>query len=283
MNNIYEMPDFFIVGASKSGTTFFAEVLKNHPDICFSKIKEPNFFSSFDRNLISISSDQLLEYKKLFNPSNCKQLMGESSVNYLKSDNAIYWIKKYIPSAKIVIILRNPLERIVSLYEMYYRLGKMKIDFHEAFSKNSYLVKQCLLYESIKNYINTFSQKQVLIIIYDDFRKKPEYEFYNMCRFLGVREIYNPAVKARNKGGIPKSKALLWLKNRQLISIVKQILPDSLHTPLDNFIKYNFFAKIRLTSSQKKELINAFYSDVEMIGNLIDRNLCQEWLLINED
>ena len=136
-----KLPDFFIVGASKAGTTAICNSLASHPNICFSKKKEPNFFSEININLEEIPDDELLAYKKLFHIHSSMELSGEGSVNYLASHNAVYWIKKYIPSAKIIIILRNPIERIVSLYEMYSRLGKMKMTPEKAFTENSYLVK----------------------------------------------------------------------------------------------------------------------------------------------
>ena len=152
-----KLPDFFVVGAAKAGTTAICDIIATHPEICFSSVKEPNFFSTFEVTLQEISSDKLLEYQELFKCEDSEQLRGEGSVRYLNSDKALYWIHKYVPSAKIIIILRNPLERIVSLYEMYDRLGKMKLTYEEAFSENSYLVKQSILYKFIINYIKTFS------------------------------------------------------------------------------------------------------------------------------
>ncbi|MDJ0732407.1 MAG: sulfotransferase [Crocosphaera sp.] len=277
-----KLPDFFIVGASKAGTTAICNILATHPDICFSSVKEPNFFSSFDIALQEIPSNKLSEYKKLFRCEASDRLMGEGSVGYLNSNKALYWIHKYVPSAKIIIILRNPLERIVSLYEMYDRLGKMKVTYQEAFSKNSYLVKQSIVYESIINYINTFSRNQVFIMIYDDFRKQPQQELNSLYQFLGIGENFDPVITIKNKGGVPKSKLLNFLKFRPLIEIVKQIIPKSVHTQVDNFIKDKFFQKIKLTLKQKKELASIFYSDVQKIGDLLNRDLCQEWLTIDE-
>ena len=273
-----KLPNFFLVGASKSGTTAICDALTSHPDICFSENKEPNFFSNFDSDLKEIPDEQLLEYKKLFRHHSSEKLIGEGSVKYLMSRNAAYWIRKYIPSAKILIVLRNPLKRIVSLYEMYVRVGVMKMSPEEAFSENSYLINQCMMSEKIEHYINTFSRDQVFIMIYEDFLSEPEQEFNSLCRFLGVAENLNPVIRVRNRGGIPRSKLLNFLRDRRLIEIVKKVLPLSEGIWFDNFVKRTFFKKLSLKSNQKKELEKIFYSDVSKVGNLIDRDLLQETL-----
>ena len=272
-----KLPDFFIVGASKAGTTAICNSLASHPNICFSEKKEPNFFSEFDTSLEGIPDDQFLAYKKLFHIHSSMELSGEGSVKYLTSYNAVYWIKKYIPSAKIIIILRNPIERIISLYEMYSRLDKMKMTPEKAFTEKSYLVKQCMMYESIMRWINAFSREQVFIMIFDDFRENPMQEFKKLCLFLGLEENMNSIVDIKNRGGVPKSKILGLLANRNLIQVAKKVLPKSKHTKIDNFIKRAFFRKISLTSNQKKELESIFYTDITKIGNLIDRDLSFTW------
>lgn len=279
--NVNKLPNFFVVGASKAGTTAICDILATHPEICFSSIKEPNFFSSFDITLEEIPTHELSEYKQLFRCEASEKLMGEGSVGYLNSNQALHWINKYTPSAKIIIILRNPLERIISLYEMYDRLGKMKLTYQEAFSKDSYLVYQSILYKFVINYINTFSEKQVFIMIFDDFKKNPQQKMKTLYKFLGIEETFEAVIRSRNKGGVPKSKILNFLKFRPLIKIAKRVIPSSAHTSIDNFIKNKFFKKTTLTINKKKELANIFYPDVKAIGDLLNRDLCTEWLSID--
>lgn len=273
------LPDFFLVGASKAGTTAICDALANHPDICFSEKKEPNFFSDFDINLKEIPSDKLLKYQRLFRVQSPKQLLGEGSVKYLDSPNAAYWISKYIPSAKIMIILRNPIQRVVSLYEMYTRVGKMQMSPDQAFRVSSYLVKQCLIYDKIMLYIDTFSQDQVLLMIFDDFLKNQDQAFRRLCQFIGVEKVTGVNLKTRNKGGVPKSNFLNFMSNRNLVEIAKGIVPNSKHSQVDYFIKSMFFRKISLKPTQREELQRFFYDDVKKISTLFDRDLCQEWQL----
>ena len=273
-----KLPDFFVIGASKAGTTAICDVLAAHPDICFSEKKEPNFFSEFDLNSKEIPSERFLEYKELFHVHSSKQLLGEGSVQYLQqSRKAAYWINNYIPSAKIVIILRNPIQRVVSLYEMYTRIGILKISFEEAFTEGSDIVKQCLIYENIMHYFDTFSRDQVLIVIFDDLLNNQDQVFSRIFQFIGVREAMSVPLQQRNQGKFPKLRFLRLLFSRTLVELGKKILPESKHSQVDNFIKNTFFKKIQLTSNQKEELKRVFYSDVSKIGHLIGRDICQEW------
>lgn len=272
-------PDFFIVGASKTGTTAVCEALAKHPEICFSEVKEPNFFDSFDTSLKEIPSDKLSQYQSLFHVQSPMQQLGEGSVKYLDSLDANYWIRKYVPSAKIVIILRNPVQRIVSLYEMYTRIGIMKMGREEAFSVSSYLTRQCLLYQKILAYIDHFSREQVLIMVFDDFLKHEEQAFQKLCQFLGCQYTPEMTWSSRNKGGVPKSGVLSILSSRRLVEVAKRILPRSTHGQIDNFVKSTFFKKTSLDPIQKETLEQFFYEDVEKIGALIDRDLCAEWKL----
>lgn len=272
-------PDFFLVGASKAGTTAICDTLAKHPDICFSEVKEPNFFSGFDTSLEAIPDDELLKYQKLFAAKRQKQQLGEGSVKYLGSINANYWIKRYVPAAKIVIILRNPIQRVVSLYEMYTRLGKIQMSQEEAFAPDSFIVGQCCLYQKVLLYINSFSQDQVLVMTFDDFLRDQAQSFHHLCEFIGVQKTPDMLLSARNKGGIPRSNAFSIFKNRALIDVTKKILPSSRHAQIDNFVKSTFFKKASLQPSQEAELLKVFAKDAERTGILIGRDICSEWQL----
>ena len=271
------LPSFFVVGAPKAGTTSICETLANHPSVNFSQVKEPNFFLEFDKSLSEIPPQKMSEYEKLFDVNAPEKIRGEGSVRYLASENAVYWIKQYVPSAKIIIILRNPIDRIVSLYEMYNRLYDVNISKEEMIKEDHHLVKQCLMYDCIMSYIDSFSQDQVFIMIYDDFVKNPSNELNKLYKFLEIDEVNSISTNYRNKGGMPKSKFFNVFKNRQLIQTVKKFLPLSWHTPIDNFIKSIFFKKMSLTTEQKKKLANVFNSDVIKLSKLLDRDLCQIW------
>ena len=115
--------DFFIVGAPKAGTTSLFYYLNKNKGICMSSIKEPNFFSSQDLKIQKIYYDSLIldnlkEYERIFTPKNKQQIIGEASVSYLFYPNVANRIFDYNPRSKIIIILRDPVERAFSHYSM---------------------------------------------------------------------------------------------------------------------------------------------------------------------
>ena len=113
INKINRQPDFFVVGAAKSGTTALWKYFQQHPQIFVTKDiaqKELGYFS----NQYGIVNKN--DYLNFFKDAKPDQLIGEVCHAYLTSEESAEWIKKEVPNAKIIIMLRNPLERAYSLY-----------------------------------------------------------------------------------------------------------------------------------------------------------------------
>jgi len=144
MDNI-KLPNFLIVGAPKSGTTSLYYYLKEHPEIYMSKLKEPHFFSKECKNLPfrgpkdeSLGSTKYMnltweDYQNLFKGAITYKAVGEASADYLYYFKcSIKNIKKYLGNPKIIIILRNPIERAFSAYLHMLRDGREYLSFREA-------------------------------------------------------------------------------------------------------------------------------------------------------
>ena len=106
------IPDFVIVGAPKCGTTALASYLDGHPRIFLSRVKEPNYFC-FDAPGLRVV-DRLETYSGLFTPAQPGQLCGEASTAYLFSHAAVPAILESNPAARIIVLVRNPLEMVVA-------------------------------------------------------------------------------------------------------------------------------------------------------------------------
>src|SRR5919106_4688265 len=109
-------PDFFIVGAPKCGTTSLASYLDAHPQIFMSPVKEPKYFF-FDAPELRVI-DRLESYQRLFARAEPDQLCGEASTAYLFSKAAVPAILEANPAAKIIAMVRNPLEMVVSYHSL---------------------------------------------------------------------------------------------------------------------------------------------------------------------
>ena len=150
----------FIVGAPKAGTTSLYHYMDNHPEVKMSSKKEPDYFS--DRELFNQGLyyggnriDTLEKYKKLFLNMKEEKIMCEASVSYLYYPNVANRIKDYNPDAKIVIMLRNPVDRAYSHYTMIVKHGQEKLSFKDAIKNEKekfFPIYQKMLQDS--NYYN---------------------------------------------------------------------------------------------------------------------------------
>ena len=134
IGTIFMNPNFFIVGGSKCGTTNISYYLNLHPKIFFSKLNEPYYFCQWDvpenYNRNSMITD-MKKYLDLFKNVTTETIVGEASSPYLSCPHAASEIKKAFPNSKILISLRNPIERAHSAYFSYQFMLPTKQNFME--------------------------------------------------------------------------------------------------------------------------------------------------------
>ncbi len=192
------VPDFFIVGHAKSGTTALYEMLRTHPQIYMPVLKEPWFFASdmrprFYPRRSGIPPQTLAEYLALFADAEPDQRVGEASSSYLWSRTAAAAIAEVRPDARLIAILREPASFLRSLHlQLLQSHVEVKKDFAEAIAleadrregrnvPRSSHRPQLLQYadhvryvEQLRRYHEHFSAEQLLVLIYDDFRADNE-------------------------------------------------------------------------------------------------------------
>ena len=203
------LPDFFIAGHHKCGTTALWEMLRGHPQIYMPELKEPKFFAGdvLDRSQRRAYGDPqtLEEYMALFAPAATGQLAGEASPLYLWSRTAASEIADVQPEARVIAILREPASFLRSLH-LHWVLHHIETekDFGKAIAledvrrqghevpRPSYW-PQALLYsdhvryaEQLRRFHAQFPPEQVLALIYDDFRRENEATVRRVLRFLEV-------------------------------------------------------------------------------------------------
>jgi hypothetical protein len=224
------LPNFLIVGAAKSGTTSLYQYLHEHPEIFMSGNKEPQFFissvftnvSSDDPRyspLLDLTITEYDEYTKLFRNAGKYKAIGEATATYLYYyQEAIPDIKKYLNDVKIIIILRNPVDRAFSSYkhlvrEQYEtRSFEECLELEEARKQNNWSLLNFykdvwIYYRQVKAYIDNF--KQVKICLYDHLRADSTALIKDIYRFLVVSDRFSPNLnKQYNVSYIPKSTFL---------------------------------------------------------------------------
>ena len=215
--------DFFIVGAPKAGTTSLYHYLSEHPQVEMSSQKEPDYFSDkaiheqgmyYAKNRV----DTLDKYESLFVQKE-SVVYGEASVSYLFYENVAEDIKKYNPNAKIIIMLRDPIERAFSHYLMDYRLGLISDSFENVLAKISKHKNAHLFYQQyievskyakqIQRYLDFFKKENILFIDYEDFKKNVSKTVDQVYNFLNISTEFVADINTKHNTFImPKNKII---------------------------------------------------------------------------
>ena len=271
----------FIVGAPKTGTTSLYYYLNQHTNVCMSSIKEPNFFSAKEVNSLFYKSqivDDINEYHKLFS-QNKKQIIGEASVSYLFFNEVPNRIYKYNPKAKIIILLRNPIERALSHYLMDFRLGFCSENFEDIIAQPEIFPQYYQQYLELgnyflqlKRYLNVFNENQLSIVFYDDLKSNSQKVMKHIFSFLEI-EFQNLDYSIQNSFLSPSNIFVSELyKFNSLRKIVKSLFPE----PFLSLVKSIFFSnnsKPTFSVSIIKQL-NAYYkSDIVELEKLLNKDL----------
>ena len=202
------LPDFYIVGAPKCGTTTIYNWLRQHPAVYMPELKEPSFFCGFKKDWKGPMADHLRkivvssfdEYKSLFNdaPENAKK--GEATVHYLHSQEAVTNIKKATPNARIIIVLRNPVHRAFSEHMHMIRDGHEDKTFMESLALEEkrrtenwfpsfFHIQRSLYFTAVSRYLDAFGRENVQIHIFETLRESPETVFNSVLDFIDVPRI----------------------------------------------------------------------------------------------
>ena len=175
--------NFMLIGAMKCGTSTLAHILKNHPEIGFSRKKEPQFFSSTKDWKLHIN-----EYHKLFNFEEGK-IFGEASTLYTSypQNNLGIWndIYEYNKNMKFIYIVRNPVDRAISHYMHNYERGFIDETIENSL-KYTKIINTGRFFTQIKPFIDKFGLQNVLILSFDDLVYNREQLLREISGFLEI-------------------------------------------------------------------------------------------------
>jgi hypothetical protein len=293
-----KIPTFFIVGAPKSGTTAVYQFLRAHPQIFMPDFKEPNFFcTDFCATYPYAIRDQGM-YLSLFSGASTETQIGEASVWYLYSRQAAAAIRRFNPDVRIITILRNPVDAMHSLHAQRLWSGNEDIhDFRKALEAESdrrrgrrlppavqipegTLYRRVFRYaEQLQRYIDVFGRERIHIVIYDDFRARPDETYRKILRFLGVEECVQPHVQMVNSRRRIRSSRLhrLMLRPPKAVQRTMQlVLPPELRGKLYWRFMDAVVAKkggAPLDPELRTELTEAYAPEIRRLGDLLRRDL----------
>ncbi len=294
-------PNFFVVGAPKSGTTSLHDYLSQHPDVFMSKYKEPCFLAPDFLSPSYVQSEE--EYLRCFQGWQGERRVGESTTSYMYSKMAATKIGEYAPGAKIIVMLRNPVDMIASLHAQYVKTGNenilcfedaleaeaerakgKRIPAHFCYPNEYLLYRQVGKYaEQLHRYLSVFGRENVHVIIFDDFQQNSEKEFGSVCRFLGVSLNSEIDFAKHNSARSPRSKMLhymfLQLKSveSKIVKILKPIIPLQLRSLLRN--RYHSLWDLNMkagrdsVSIETRAVLSRFYrNDIKILEGLLGRD-----------
>jgi hypothetical protein len=295
------LPDFLVLGAARAGTTAIYEALNTHPDIRLTRTKETNFFAYRDRALktkgpgneyINNSITSLDEYLKQFPAEKGDALFGEVCPLYLFEPMAPLNIRELIPDARLIAVLRNPIQQAWShfLYARYNAI-EPESDFTRALMLEDerlaagwqplFGYSRFPRYgEQIARYLEYFRRDQILILDYADFRKDAARELARMAEFIGARTEFAFAPERNvNASDIPRNEFLQALLMRpNPLTAAARVLPLEWRRRLrDKLANLNRTKRSSLTDDARSILKDRLQDDVNALSDLLGRDY-RPWL-----
>lgn len=297
------MPNFLIIGAAKSGSTALYSYLNQHPEIYMSPIKEAKFFSYEDEAITYKGPNDLNQgyftdlksYQSLFSGVSNEIAVGEASPYYLYIPGSAYRINKHIPNAKLIAILRNPIDRAYSHFRSYIIRNEPIADFNQAilaeteriynnWSPRWYYKQQGFYYKQLKPYFELFDRNQIKIYLYEDFADNMTGVLADIFSFLSVDESFQPHIQKRhNVTNSPRNLFLHHLvspigKNKGR-NFLQKSLPKNVYSHVRRRIENaNLRAKpVALSKKSRLKLIDIYKEDIHQLQDLIGQD-CLHWL-----
>ena len=275
------MVDFIGLGAQKSGTSWAYTCLYEHPEICM-PIKELHFFSR------PRYQEGVLWYNDHFTKCSPKTKSGEWSTSYLYTEGVAERIHAHYPDAKLLVILRNPIDRAYSQYRNAIRAGEIsKETTFEAYeSQEKSVLGQGLYGQQLFRFLKFFPREQICILIYEDIAKDPIAFMRRIHEFLGIRpDFVSSMVHAHvNVARTPKMVGLdrgihyisEFLRKHGLDRFVHFVRKSGL-TDVIRRVNTEGDTTNKTATFDRAQYIHFFKDDVKNVGELLGRNLSKEW------
>ncbi|MFH2124850.1 MAG: sulfotransferase [Pseudomonadota bacterium] len=306
----YKTPNFFIIGTPKAGTTALQTMLSNHPDVFMSPLKEPHYFSTdfkveefapdYRRNHLCDLTDYLKapllkkihlahtptweQYSELYRDAGGHKAIGEASSGYLYSTEAAKNIYNKIPSARIIMILRDPVDRAYSHFSMDKASGRVQTssfvaaverDFQipsKAWGGKHLYVELGLYYEQVRRYLEVFPSSQIKIIFYDDWVQDNKKVLDEVCKFLEIRtDDWQVAGTIYHKSKKPRFHHLHHLITlTRFRELQRKFLPETIRKQLIN-VWYSSSPRNELAAADRQKLSKLFDNNKQKLRVLLGK------------
>ncbi len=301
------LPNFLLIGAGKAGTTSLYHYLGQHPEVYMSPVKEPKFFAVeggvpdyrgpgdrevWERSAATRAVADLEGYRALFGGVRDEKAVGEASPVYLCNPEAPGRIRRCMPGARLIAVLRDPAERAYSAYLHQLRDGRETLGLAEALAAEEERTKanwapgwqyarEGFYYRNLVRYYELFGGERIRVYLYEDLRADPSRLVRDVFGFLGVDESFVPDISLRhNVSGVPRSRFLMALLKRPnpIKDALKPLLPEGARKRASASLQNRLVSGAPpLDPAIRRELVELYREDVLALQGLIGRDL-SGWL-----
>lgn len=276
------IPDFFIVGQTRSGTNSLQFQLEQHPEI---------FMSNKIKTIFGFNKQINSEKEYLIQFSNIKEkIIGERNTDYLICSTAAKKIKKLNPEAKIIMILRNPIDVMYSLHSTAVSRGidEKILDFNEALNmeknrkqeekENPGKYNPFIFYsevgkysKQVNRYLELFDRKKILVLKFEEFIKEPIENYKKICKFLDIDSTFIPIIETKNQDRGVRSKALQKITEKtQKTSIGKIAMKIPITGKMYTKINRPIASRDKLKVELRTKLIKDLKPDINNLSKILN-------------
>lgn len=256
------------IGAQKAGTSWLFRCLQEHPAICATPGKELHFFSDrYDGTPSGLHS-----YEECFSTCADRPIWFEASTSYLSSEAVPERIAKHYPDARLIAILRDPVDRAFSHYlHLRSKEPQYTATFLEALAEKPQLVTNGKYGSHLARYRQHFDPQQILVIDYRDLERTPQAVIDAVCTHLGIDSITPSTLRKRYHSAEARSNRLYFKINKYLKKLRRTALGRSLlsgarrmglsHVTFDTLMKKTGKKQAQLTAAERAEAATYFADD----------------------
>tara|TARA_Y100000310_G_scaffold183516_1_gene183656 strand:- start:1339 stop:2208 length:870 start_codon:yes stop_codon:yes gene_type:complete len=281
-------PNFFIVGGSKCGTTNISYYLDLHHDVFISKLNEPYYFCKWDISDDFVRESMIIDKKKylrLFESAKTQKAIGEATPSYLHSPNSARKIKERFPESKIIISVRNPIERAYSGYlsnELRKNDGhtfREMIDRHKKLIENNeffiYNILEPGFYSKhIKRFQNIFDREKIKIIIFEEYITNIEGTIKSILDFLELDHDIDFTEQPKRGYRKPKNKfGRIIFENDFVRRTATSLIPTVTRQKIGERFLLEETKKPPMCDDDRHFLKNFYQNDVQELASLLDKKL----------
>lgn len=275
-----QAPNFLFIGPDKSGSTWLYEALKHHDQVFLPDVKELFFFDQFYEKGWNW-------YTKFFRGANEQhRVIGEICHDYLFSPLACQRIAHDLPSAKLMVCLREPGQRAFSEFLHRTKVGAVDCDFETALKKIDDLVDHGRYAKHLSCYLKYFKRDQIFVAIFDDLVVNPQRFFDGLCDFLGLehvalsnqlKEKVLPAAKPRLRHVAKFARGISWEVRRWGLPGVVGKIKESTLVSRVLYSPYGPDEKPQMSSFAREYLRQVFSPELQQLDALLGTHFRVQW------